>query len=234
MGTGRWNLHLRLESLIHVSKFREDFSTADLFFIKLGNSGSIGRQTGERNNLLSDVSGSTAISTLNNRDLRNAKSFALSDKDMLHLVAFFRFLLGKLGKLDSLLLLLLLGLDLLTLLLVLLLLLNLLLLRKSRARLLLNSEGKSSSFSSLGDTTLSRDSFITLILVAVTTESLQFSVSQSGVLNLNSLSIIDNSAEGSLNNKNIIIGSKNKFSVSVLFLINQASSKPNILECSKI
>ena len=207
MGTGRWNLHLRLESFVHVSKFREDFSTSDLFFIKLGNSGSIGRQTGERNNLLSVVSGLTAISTLNNRDLRNAESIALSDKDMFHLVAFFRFFLGKLGKLDSPLLLLLLALDLFTLLLLMLLLINLLLLRKSRARLLLKSVGKSCSFSSLGNTTFSSNSFITLILVAVTTESLQLGGSQSGVLNFNSFGIIDDSAEGSLNNKNIIIGS---------------------------
>merc|ERR1719154_1031200 len=73
-------------------------------WIKLSNSGSVGGQTSEGNNLLSVVSGLTTISTLNNRDLRNAKSFALSDKGMLHLVAFFRFLLSKLGKLDSLLL----------------------------------------------------------------------------------------------------------------------------------
>jgi hypothetical protein len=126
---------------------------------------------------------------------------------MFHLVAFFRFFLGKLGKLDSPLLLLLLALDLFTLLLLMLLLFNLLLLRKSRARLLLKSVGKSSSFSSLGNTTFSSDSFITLILVAVTTESLQLGGSQSGVLNFNSFGIIDDSAEGSLNNKNIIIGS---------------------------
>merc|ERR1719154_1079720 len=126
---------------------------------------------------------------------------------MLHLRTFYRILISKLGKINSLSLLLLLGFDLLALLLLLLLLLNLLLLRKSRASIFLKSEGKSSSFSSLGNTTLSRDRFITLVLVAVSTESLQLSVSQSSVLNLNSLSIIDNSAEGSLNNNNTIIRS---------------------------
>merc|ERR1719154_381074 len=150
---------------------------------------------------------------------------------MLHLRAFYRILISKLGKINSLSLLLLLGFDLLALLLLLLLLLNFLLLRKSRANLFLNSEGKSSSFSSLGNTTLSRDRFITLVLVAVSTESLQLSVSQSSVLNLNSLGIIENSAVGSLNNNNTIIRSPQLARVSftsgsqfLLFILLQCNS----------
>ncbi len=202
------NLHLRSESIVHVSEFRKDLSTSDLLFVELGNSGSVGRQTGERNNLFNVASSLTTISTLNNRNLGDANGLSLLDKGVLHLRAFFRFLLGNLGKLDSLLLLLLLGLDGLALLLLLLLLDLLLLLGQSRAGSRLDSKGESSSLGRLDGTTLSSNSLITLVLVVVSTQTLQFRMGQSGVFNFNSLAIIDNSAVGSFNNNDVISRSK--------------------------
>ena len=140
--------------------------------------------------------------------MRDAKGLSLSDGGVLHLGTLFSLLLSNLRNLGGLSLLLLLLLHSLALLLLLLLLDLFLLLRQSGARLSLNSESNGSRLGGLSNASLGRDTLITLVLVAVTTETLELSVAQSGVFNLNSLAIKDNSAEGSLNNKDVITGSK--------------------------